>query len=184
MRTECCQEPDNNRCQKYNRKCSLKEIFCLIPQKLQNILGPRHSVIRQLHNERYRIPFENTVLRNHCHQNTDCNTAKIKCNHNQSAVLREKCRRKKSVNRQFGGTAHKRNQHDRHLTVTFRWQGSTGHNPRYWTPKADQQRYDTSSRKTDLSQQLIHNKSHSGHVTCILQKWQEKEQRHDDRQEA
>ena len=99
-------------------------------------------------------------------------------------MLREECCGKKGVDRQLCGTAHKRGQQNGHFTVTFRWKSTACHNARNGTAKADKHRHDAAAGKTDLSQQLIHNKGYSCHISAVFQQRQEEEQCNNDRQEA
>ena len=184
MRVKGLQEPDDNGCQKDNGKRTLQEILCLFPQQLCHIFQSRHTVIGQLHDERNRFTPECGILGNQCGKNAHCNAGEIQEHHNQSAMLGEKCRSEKSINRQLRRTAHERNHHDGHFTVTLRGQCPAGHDTRYRTAKSNEHWHNASSGQTNLSQQLIHHKGDTGHVSGILQQRQEEEQRDNDGQEA
>ena len=96
-------------------------------------------------------------------------------------MSREKSCSKKTVDRQLGGAAHKRCQKDRHFTVPFGRQGTACHNTRNRTAEADQHRNNAAAGKSNLTEQFIHNKSNSCHVTAVFQKRQEEKECDDDR---
>lgn len=61
----------------------------------------------------------------------DEDAEKIKGDHHQGAVLREKCRRKKGVDGDFGRAAHVRGEENGHFAVAIGGDGAGGHDGRH-----------------------------------------------------
>ena len=169
MHIKSLQEPDHQGCHKYNSKCSLQKIFRFVPEQMSDILCTRHTIVRKFHNKRNRLSTEECPAHQKCHQDSHQNPAKVQSNHYKCSMFREKCCRKKCIDWKLCRTAHKRSQQDRHLTVTFRRKCTACHNTRNSTTESDQHRNNTSSGKTDLSQQLVHYKCNTRHISAVFQ---------------
>lgn len=79
------------------------------------------------------------------------------------------------INRYLGGAAHEGNQHNSHTPVPKGRQRPCGHDRRHGAAETDKQGNDASSRQADFTEQLIHDKGHSGHVSPVFQNGEKKE---------
>ena len=77
MNVKTLQEPDDNGCDENDTEGLLDEVLRLLPEQLPHVLRPRHTIIRQLHDERNRLPFENRPLEKKCRDDREKNSEEI-----------------------------------------------------------------------------------------------------------
>lgn len=99
-------------------------------------------------------------------------------------MIREKGRAEHGVYGNFGRTAHVGSQKNGHLSVPVGRQGPGCHNGRNRAAEAHQHGDKGPAGQADFPQELIHHKSHPGHIAGVFQHRQEEEQNHNQRQEA
>ena len=169
MQIKGLQEPYYNSCNENHGKGSRYKVLRLVPDEHSNALRSRKPVIWQLHYKWNRLTLKLRRTQYQSEHNGNNYSRKIQQCHYQRPVFREKRRCKQTIYRQLGRAAHKWCKKNRHLTVSLRRESSGRHNSRNRTAEADNHRDEASSRQTQLSQQLIHYKSHSGHISAVLQ---------------
>ena len=99
-------------------------------------------------------------------------------------MVREKCRGNHAIDWKFCAARHERSEHNSHLAVTVAGKGSGCHDGRNAASKTDQHWDKGTSRQTNFSQQLIHNKRNTRHVSAVFQKRKEEEQQNNDWKEG
>ena len=177
-------EPDDERGHKNNGKGPLQEVPGLIPQEHTDALGRGHTVVGQLHDKGHRLAPEGRLFQQQRNQDTHHHAAEVEAAHGQRRIIGEESRREHGVNGNFCRTAHKGRQQDRHAAVAGGRQGARCHDSGDGAAKTDEHGHKAASRQTDLSQELIHNEGHAGHIAGVLQYGKEEEHDHDDRQKA
>ena len=182
-RVKGLQEPDNDGCNKDNRKCTFQKIACLIPQQHADIARAGHAVIWQLHDERHRLTLEGGILEHERSQNADCHAADVQQDHRNSGIMREKCHGNDRIDRQLGRARHKRCQHDGHAAVALTRQRARRHDGGHRVAEADEHRDKGTAGQTDFAQQLVHDKRDTRHITAVFQNGEEEEQHDNGRQE-
>jgi len=177
------QEPDDDGGQENDSESALQEVFGFFPQQQPYTFGAGEPVVGQLHHKGDGLAAEGGVIHDEGRHDADEDAEKIKGDHHQGAVLREKCRRKKGVDGDFGRAAHVRGEENGHFAVAIGGDGAGGHDGRHRAAEADEQRHDAAARKTDAAQRLIHYKGDTGHVAGVFQDGEKEKQGDDDGQE-
>ena len=118
------------------------------------------------------------------HQDTDHNSPDVERHHHKRLILRKKCCRKHCVNRYLCRAANKRNEHNRHLPISFRRQRTACHNRRDTAAETNQHWYKAPAGKPDFTEQLVHDKCHPRHITRILQNRKKEKQYYNNRQKT
>ena len=184
MEVKALQEPHGDGCYENHGEGFCDEILRLFPEELSHVSHPRHSVIGQFHYKGNRLPTEQCSLIEKSDKNRRHDSEKIKSCHDQTAPSWEKGVHEERVDRKFCRTTHERGQKDGHPSVPAAGKGSCGHDRRHRTAETDEHGHDTSSRKTDSTEDLIHKEGHTGDVAAVLHQGQEEKQGDNDGQEA
>ena len=82
--------------------------------------------------------------------------------------MREKGTDKNAIDGKLSAAAHKGGEYDGHFAFPFTSQCSRCHDGGNATTKAYDERNKGRAGKADFTQELIHNKGHTGHVTAVL----------------
>ena len=77
-------------------KARCRKSFGFFPQQQSHAFGTGEPVVGQLHHKGNGLAAEGGVIHDEGRHDADEDAEKIKGDHHQGAVLREKCRRKKA----------------------------------------------------------------------------------------
>ena len=130
---------------------------------------------RKLHHKGSRISRKHLCFfQNDAGTDNRRNSHKVSAGSNPPGAAKEGACNQRN-NRELGAAGHKGCGHNRHLPVTVIFNGSGCHNAGYAAAASNQHRYKGFSGKTELSENPVHDKGNSCHISAGLQKGQEDE---------
>ena len=133
-------------------------------------------ICRKLHNERCRLTSKHfCFLKNDTRADDCCDTNKVRACSNPSAVVKE-CTCDHGDNRKLSATRNKGCSHNCHFTVTVILDSTGSHNTRNTASGTDQHWDEGFSGKTKFTEDSVHDKCNTSHVTAGLKECKEEEQ--------
>ena len=130
-------------------------------------------ILRQFHYERCRLSGKRTCFFEHNSGNNNGENSNKICRYRNQTRTSEQRPRKQTNDRHLSAARNKASGHNGHTAVTFIFNGTRCHNS---ASGADEHWNKGLSRKTKFSENPIHNKGNTRHITDILKYGQHQKQ--------
>ena len=141
-------------------------------------------IARQLHDERSRIAGEDLELLEHDARDDDGQNAQNVCGECDGAGAAKERACEHRDDRQLSAARYEAGGHDGHAAVALLLDGTGSHDSRYAAAGADQHRDKGLARKTELTEDTVHDERNTRHVAAVLKDSEEEEQDEHLRNEA
>ncbi len=138
-------------------------------------------VRRDFHQERARFAFKCGSLQHKACRDSNCDTDKIKREHQILTIHRPESGCKKNVDRKSCSAAHERSHENCRDSIGFLLHRARRHNGRNTAAETNDQRNEGFAGKSERTHKAIHNESGSRHVARILKEGKREEHARDHR---
>ncbi len=175
-KAEALEEPENDGGGQNHSASPLDKAPAPLPGGPQYVVGRRHMILGQLHDEGRRIAGKGFGLFEHDAGEHNRGHAHKIGGYRHQAAAAEQSAGKQADNGQLRAAGHKAGGHNGHAAISFVFNGAAGHDAGHAAARADQHGNKALAGKAEFAEDTVHDECDASHIANIFQYGQHQEQ--------